>query len=75
MRWGGARHGVQVHDGPARGRTTAGGSSTRYRAACWETAENLRREYGISRHEQDELAATSHRRAVAARTAVSSPRR
>ena len=31
-----------------------------------ETAENLRREYGISRHEQDELAVTSHRRAVAA---------
>src|SRR5437868_6352346 len=25
MRWGGARSGVQVHDGLARGRTTAGG--------------------------------------------------
>ena len=31
-----------------------------------ETAENLRRQYGISRHEQDELAVTSHQRAVAA---------
>ena len=31
-----------------------------------ETAENLRRQYGISRQEQDELAVTSHRRAVAA---------
>jgi acetyl-CoA C-acetyltransferase len=31
-----------------------------------ETAENLRRAYGISRQEQDELAVESHRRAVAA---------
>ena len=31
-----------------------------------ETAENLRRQYGIPRAEQDELAVTSHRRAVAA---------
>jgi acetyl-CoA C-acetyltransferase len=31
-----------------------------------ETAENLRRQYGISRAEQDELAVTSHQRAVAA---------
>jgi acetyl-CoA C-acetyltransferase len=31
-----------------------------------ETAENLRREYGIPRQEQDELAVTSHQRAVAA---------
>jgi acetyl-CoA C-acetyltransferase len=31
-----------------------------------ETAENLRRQYSISRHEQDELAVTSHQRAVTA---------
>jgi len=31
-----------------------------------ETAENLRRQYGIGRSEQDELAVTSHQRAVAA---------
>ena len=31
-----------------------------------ETAQNLRREYGISRAEQDQLALTSHQRAVAA---------
>jgi acetyl-CoA C-acetyltransferase len=31
-----------------------------------ETAENLRRQYEISREEQDELAVTSHQRAVAA---------
>lgn len=34
-----------------------------------ETAENLRREYGISRTEQDELALRSHQRAVAAQQA------
>ena len=34
-----------------------------------ETAENLRREYGISRAEQDELALASHQRAVAAQRA------
>jgi acetyl-CoA C-acetyltransferase len=32
-----------------------------------ETAENLRREYGISRTEQDEWAVRSHRKAAAAR--------
>ena len=31
-----------------------------------ETAENLRRQYGISRSEQDEFALRSHSRAVAA---------
>ena len=31
-----------------------------------ETAENLRRQYAITRQEQDELAVTSHQRAVAA---------
>ena len=66
MRWGGARHGVRMHDGLARGRTTAGGKFHPVPGGMLETAENLRREYGISRHEQDELAVTSHRRAVAA---------
>lgn len=66
MRWGGARGGVRVHDGLARGRTTAGGRHYPVPGGMLETAENLRREYGISRAEQDELAVTSHRRAVAA---------
>jgi acetyl-CoA C-acetyltransferase len=65
MRWGGAR-GVQVHDGLARGRTTAGGRHYPVPGGMLETAENLRRQYDISRHEQDELAVTSHQRAVAA---------
>jgi acetyl-CoA C-acetyltransferase len=65
MRWGGAR-GVQVHDGLARGRTTAGGRHYPVPGGMLETAENLRRQYNISRQEQDELAVTSHQRAVAA---------
>ncbi|MFW0785756.1 acetyl-CoA C-acetyltransferase [Gordonia sp. CPCC 206044] len=64
MRWGGARNGVKVHDGLARGRTTAGGRFHPVPGGMLETAENLRREYSISRAEQDELAALSHQRAV-----------
>ena len=66
MRWGGARGGVTVHDGLARGRTTAGGRHYPVPGGMLETAENLRRQYAIPRHEQDELAVTSHQRAVAA---------
>ncbi|KZS65915.1 MAG: acetyl-CoA C-acetyltransferase [Mycobacterium pseudokansasii] len=66
MRWGGARDGIRVHDGLARGRTTAGGRHYPVPGGMLETAENLRRRYGISRLEQDELAVTSHRRAVTA---------
>ncbi|WP_193043646.1 acetyl-CoA C-acetyltransferase [Mycolicibacterium baixiangningiae] len=66
MRWGGARGGVAVHDALARGRTTAGGRRYPVPGGMLETAENLRREYGITRAEQDELAVTSHQKAVAA---------
>ena len=66
MRWGGARSGVRVHDGLARGRSTAGGRHYPVPGGMLETAENLRRQYDISRQEQDELAVTSHQRAVAA---------
>jgi acetyl-CoA C-acetyltransferase len=66
MRWGGARSGVKVHDGLARGRSTAGGRNHPVPGGMLETAENLRRQYGITRQEQDELAVTSHQRAVAA---------
>jgi acetyl-CoA C-acetyltransferase len=66
MRWGGARGGVKVHDSLARGRTTAGGRHYPVPGGMLETAENLRRQYGIPRQEQDELAVTSHQRAVAA---------
>ncbi|PJK20754.1 acetyl-CoA C-acetyltransferase [Mycolicibacterium goodii] len=66
MRWGASRTGVQIHDGLARGRTTAGGKFHPVPGGMLETAENLRREYNIGRTEQDELAVRSHQRAVAA---------
>lgn len=66
MRWGGARSGVAVHDALARGRTTAGGKHYPVPGGMLETAENLRKQYSISRQEQDELAVASHQRAVAA---------
>ena len=66
MRWGPPRNGITVHDGLARGRSTAGGRHFPVPGGMLETAENLRREYGISRVEQDELAVASHQRAVAA---------
>ena len=66
IRWGPPRNGVQLHDALARGRTTAGGRHYPVPGGMLETAENLRREYGISRQEQDELAVRSHQRAVAA---------
>ncbi|GAA3949587.1 acetyl-CoA C-acetyltransferase [Gordonia caeni] len=49
-----------------RGRLTAGGRHHPVPGGMLETAENLRAEYGISREAQDELAYTSHRRAVTA---------
>jgi acetyl-CoA C-acetyltransferase len=66
MRWGGSRGGIKVHDALTRGRTTAGGRDYPVPGGMLETAENLRRQYDIPREEQDELAVTSHRRAVAA---------
>ncbi len=67
MRWGvGAGSGVVLHDALARGRVTAGGVNHPVPGGMLETAENLRREYGISRGEQDEYAVESHRRAARA---------
>ncbi len=71
MRWGAGSRGVRMHDGLTRGRVTAGGRHYPVPGGMLETAENLRRQYAISRTEQDELAAESHRRAVdAQRTGV-----
>lgn len=66
MRWGAGRDGVRMWDSLARARTTAGGQFHPIAGGMLETAENLRRQYGIDRHAQDELAVESHRRAVAA---------
>ena len=52
-----------------RARETAGGASYPVSGGMIETAENLRREYAISREAQDELSVRSHRRAVAAHEA------
>lgn len=65
-RWGAARGGMTMHDGLARARTTAGGPGYPVPGGMIETAENVRREYGITREAQDALALESHRRAVAA---------
>ncbi|WP_373855306.1 acetyl-CoA C-acetyltransferase [Gordonia desulfuricans] len=66
MRWGAKGRPAALHDRLARGRVTAGGRNHPVPGGMLETAENLRRIYGISRQEQDELAVESHRRAVAA---------
>ncbi|XVQ10731.1 acetyl-CoA C-acetyltransferase [Spirillospora sp. CA-255316] len=65
-RWGIRGPGLELHDSLARGRVTAGGDRHPVPGGMLETAENLRREYGISRDEQDRLAVLSHERAVAA---------
>ena len=70
MRWG-ATNGIKIHDGLARARTTAGGTRYRVPGGMLETAENLRRDYAISREEQDQLAVISHQRAVAAQQSLS----
>jgi acetyl-CoA C-acetyltransferase len=67
LRFGVRAGDVALMDRLTRGRVTAGGSRHPIPDGMLETAENLRREYGIGRREQDELALESHRRAVAAR--------
>jgi acetyl-CoA C-acetyltransferase len=66
MRWGVKGDGVMLNDTLARGRVTAGGRFYPVPGGMIETAENLRRDYNIPRAEQDELALSSHQRAVAA---------
>lgn len=66
MRWGAGGTSPVMHDRLARGRVTSGGVHHPVEGGMLETAENLRREFSISREAQDELAARSHQRAVAA---------
>jgi acetyl-CoA C-acetyltransferase len=66
MRWGAKAAGIRMNDGLVRARQTAGGREHFIADGMLATAENLRREFGIGRLEQDELAVESHRRAVAA---------
>jgi acetyl-CoA C-acetyltransferase len=67
----GTRFGLKGDSSPfwdriARGRITSGGKHHPVPGGMLETAENLRREFGITRQGQDELALRSHQRAVAA---------
>jgi len=66
IRWGVKGGDLVLHDRLAEGRSSAGGRDHPIPGGMIETAENLRREYGISREAQDALAATSQQRAVAA---------
>ena len=66
LRWGIKGGGVTLEDRLARPRVTAGGSHHPVPGGMLETAENVRRQYAISRSEQDEFALRSHHRALAA---------
>ncbi|CAM3741897.1 acetyl-CoA C-acetyltransferase [Kibdelosporangium persicum] len=66
MRWGVRADSVALADRLARARVTAGGRNFPVPGGMIETAENLRAEFRISRHDQDALAVQSHQRAVAA---------
>lgn len=66
---GGVNGGLELMDRLERARLTAGGRDHPVPGGMIETAENLRRDYGIGRDEQDALAARSHQRAVAAQEA------
>jgi acetyl-CoA C-acetyltransferase len=65
----GVRGSVELMDRLTRARETAGGRSHPVPGGMLETAENLRRDYGISRAEQDELALRSQQRTDAAQRA------
>lgn len=66
LRWGLGQGNMLVNDGLVTGRLTAGGKNFPVPGGMLETAENLRRDYQISRQAQDEFAAASHAKAVAA---------
>jgi acetyl-CoA C-acetyltransferase len=66
FRWGVPGSGMNFDDSLQRGRVSAGGCNFPVPGGMIETAENLRRDYSVPREEQDEFAAESHRRAVAA---------
>ena len=68
LRWG-ARGDAALRDRLGRGRVTAGGQHHPVPGGMIETAENLRREYGIAREDQDRFALASHEKAVAAQQA------
>jgi acetyl-CoA C-acetyltransferase len=69
LRTGVRQGGIALMDRLDRARETAGGASHPIDGGMIETAENLRRQYGLSREEQDKLSVRSHHRAIAAHEA------
>src|SRR6201998_2648402 len=69
LRAGVRQGGIELMDRLDRARETAGGASHPVPGGMIETAEKLRKMYGITRREQDELAVRSHQRAVVAHDA------
>jgi acetyl-CoA C-acetyltransferase len=65
-RWGVKGGAIKLEDRLERARVSAGGVNHPVPGGMLETAENVRRRYGIRREQQDELALRSHQRAVAA---------
>ena len=67
-RWGARFGSVTLHDRLSRARETISPEDRfGYNSGMVETAENLAKQYEISREEQDEYALRSHQRAVAAK--------
>ncbi|WCB91483.1 Acetyl-CoA acetyltransferase [Baekduia alba] len=66
VRWGTRLGGATLEDRLVRSRVTAGGERHPLPGGMIETAENVRRAYGVTRDDQDALALRSHRLAVAA---------
>ncbi|MDA2893217.1 acetyl-CoA C-acetyltransferase [Mycolicibacterium sp. BiH015] len=69
LRTGVRQGGIALVDRLDRARETAGGATHPIAGGMIETAENLRREYGLTRQDQDDLALRSHQRAIAAHEA------
>ena len=69
LRTGVRSGGIELMDRLVRARETAGGKDHPVPGGMLETAENLRRDYDISREEQDELSVRSQQRAGAAHDA------
>lgn len=66
LRAGRRQGGIELVDRLDRARETAGGRNHPIPGGMLETAENLRREYAISREDQDAYSLQSHQRAIAA---------
>jgi acetyl-CoA C-acetyltransferase len=66
IRWGLRGADTQLMCRIGRGRVTSGGKNYPVAGGMLETAENLRREFSISRQEQDEFSVGSHAKAIRA---------